>query len=93
VAEAIEPEPEPEPEPLGEIQERKQGFLARWLFRRRQPEPEPVVEPEPVAIEPDPPVEPAPEPVATAETEHVQRILEGTLEALGQAHHRPFSRG
>jgi hypothetical protein len=90
-AEAIEVEPEPEPDPPAEIQERKQGFLARWLFRRRQPEP--AVEPEPVAIEPEPPAEPAPEPVATAETEHVQRVLEGTLEALGQAHHRPFSRG
>ena len=25
--------------------------------------------------------------------ERVQAILDGTLEALGQAHHRPFSRG
>jgi hypothetical protein len=99
---AVEPEPvEPEPEP-------KQGFFARWLFRRRQPTPEPVavepepgpepveppvVEPEPVAVEPEPPAEPEPEPVATADTERVQRVLDGTLEALGQAHHRPFSRG
>jgi hypothetical protein len=113
---AAEPEPvEPEPvatEPAAEITqaeppaEPKQGFFARWLFRRRQPPPEPdavepepepvqvpVVEPEPVAIEPEPPTEPAPTPVTTADAERVQRVLDGTLEALGQAHHRPFSRG
>ncbi len=88
---AVEEEVEAEPEPEVEVPERKQGFIARWLFRRRQPLPEPVaVEPE---ATPDPAPEPAPEPVATAETEHVQRVLDGTLEALGQAHHRPFSRG
>lgn len=83
VVEEVEAEPEPE----AEAPERKPGFIARWLFRRRQPSPEPV------AVEPDPTPEPDPEPVATAETEHVQRVLDGTLEALGQAHHRPFSRG
>jgi len=47
------------------------------------PEPEPV---EPVAVEP--------ELVATGATvDHVQQVLDGTLDALGQAHHRPFSRG
>jgi hypothetical protein len=115
---AVEPEPiEPDPvaiEPPAEAPEPKQGFFARWLFRRRQPLPEPVaalepvavvpeaepesveppvVEPEPVAVQPAPTVEPAPEPVATADTERVQRVLDGTLESLGQAHHRPFSRG
>jgi hypothetical protein len=126
---AVEPEPDPEPEPVtvepvAEITraepaaEPKQGFFARWLFRRRQPLPEPIsppeptpapepvaaepepepveppyVEPEPVAIEPEPPAEPEPTPVASTDTERVQRILDGTLEALGQAHHRPFSRG
>ncbi|HYI80983.1 MAG TPA: hypothetical protein VEW67_09005 [Thermoleophilaceae bacterium] len=103
---AAEPEPEPQPEPAAieppaEAPGPKQGFFARWLFRRRQPLPEPpvepepeaAVEPEPVAVEPEPPVAPDPEPVATADTERVQRVLDGTLEALGQAHHRPFSRG
>ncbi|HEX2161607.1 MAG TPA: hypothetical protein VHF88_07285 [Thermoleophilaceae bacterium] len=103
---AVEPAPvEREPEP------KRQGFLARWLFRQRTPRglavdptpvaieqvpaleptpaPEPVVDPEP---QPQP--EPEPEPlVANAEAERIQRILDGTLEALGQAHHRPFSRG
>jgi hypothetical protein len=109
---AVEPEPDPEPEPVAivEAPEPRQGFFARWLFRRRQPWPEPVaapepvvvvsdpepepveppvVEPEPVAVEP----EPAVEPVASDDAERVQRVLDGTLEALGQAHHRPFSRG
>jgi hypothetical protein len=73
-----EPEPEPEPE-----EPRKQSFIARWLFRRRQPVEAP---PEPVAIEPEPE---QPE----VEGPDVQRVFEGALDALGQAHHRPFSRG
>jgi hypothetical protein len=86
-------------------EEPPQGFFARWLFRRRQPlpapKPEPVVAEPVVAAEPAPPVadpkpEPTPEPeplVASAAAERVQHVLDGTLEALGQAHHRPFSRG
>jgi hypothetical protein len=143
-SELVEPERAPEPEsepvaiepPAAAVEsespvEAKQGFFARWLFRRRQPLPEPVAprepepvasqhksppaqepvaleaepepaeppvvesasKPEPVAAAPDPPAKPAPEPVATADAERVQRVLDGTLEALGQAHHRPFSRG
>jgi len=123
VPEAAEPEPAPI-EPAAEITQTeppakpKQGFFARWLFRRRQPLPEPVVvpepapapepvavepepepvespavEPEPVAIAPEPPAEPEPTPTATTDADRVQRVLDGTLEALGQAHHRPFSRG
>lgn len=123
--EPVEPDPEPEPvaiELAADITqaEPKQGFFARWLFRRRQPLPEPVVtpdpppapepvavepdpapelveppvvEPEPVTAEPEPPTEAVPTPVATTGAERVQRVLDGTLEALGQAHHRPFSRG
>jgi hypothetical protein len=69
-------------------------------------EPEPVIE-EPVAIEPDPaqdkafgtieweipepPVEeePEPEPLAPPDT---HAVLNGVLDTLGAAHHRPFSR-
>jgi hypothetical protein len=64
-----------------------------------EPTPDVVaVEPEPVEPTPEPePVEPVavkPEPVATGATvDHVQQVLDGTLDALGQAHHRPFSRG
>ena len=86
-------------------EEERLGFFARWLFRRRQPlpapKPEPVVAEPVVAAEPVPPVadpQPAPTPepeplVANAAAERVQTVLDGTLEALGQAHHRPFSRG
>lgn len=35
----------------------------------------------------------ATQPKLDGEAERVQAILDGTLEALGQAHHRPFSRG
>jgi hypothetical protein len=59
-------------------------------------EPEPVaVEPEPVAVIPEPAAivpEPDPEPDNPA-AERVQQVLDHTLDALGQAHHRPFSRG
>lgn len=104
---AVDPEPvAPEPEPVAEaVAEKRQSFLARWLFRRRSPtpvepvavepepvvEPEPAPEPEPVAVQPPtPPVEPSAD---TADADRVQRVLDGTLDALGQAHHRPFSRG
>jgi hypothetical protein len=125
--EAVVAEPEPEslvadaePEPEAatvEPEPKRQGFFARWLFRRRAPqpeplasepepaaavEPEPVVEPEREPVEPAPPAEPVaveeppapePQPASTVNADRVQRVLEGTLEALGQAHHRPFSRG
>lgn len=125
---AVESEPEPvtvEVEPVvveTVAEEKPRGFVARWLFRRRRPLPEPTEEPEPTAVEPaqevvaaepDPEAEPvaaqspepvpitaAPEPVpepqpvtATSAADRVQQVLDGTLEALGQAHHRPFSRG
>ncbi|MEX1141180.1 MAG: hypothetical protein WD993_05340 [Thermoleophilaceae bacterium] len=65
-------------------------------------EPQPVAEPQP-AVEPEAGVEP-PVTIATpapkvaigegagVDAERVQEILDGTLDALGQAHHRPFSR-
>jgi len=73
--------PEPAPEPVAV-----------------QPDPEPV--PAPAVVEPDP--EPVPEPVAVEPEQEVERtvsdvrvleVLTSTLDALGQAHHRPFSRG
>lgn len=98
--EPVVAEPEPvvvEPEPVAAQPERR-GFFARWFFRERTPaavapEPEPVVaDPEPVAVEPEPIPEPEPAP-ASAATDRVQQVLDGTLDSLGQAHHRPFSRG
>jgi hypothetical protein len=66
-------------------------------------EPAQAAEPEPVA-EPEPPGQPEPEPIAEPQPPangdpaqlnptHAQAALEDALEALGSAHHRPFSRG
>ncbi len=80
---STEPEPEPEPKP---------GFFAR-LFGR-SPVAEPAPAPAPAEPEPDPePVEPEPELEPAAEGTAAQTVLEDALEALGSAHHRPFSRG
>jgi outer membrane biosynthesis protein TonB len=84
LAEPPQPEPEPEPEPEP-VEPPRQGFWAR-LFRRRAPEPEP----EPVAVEPPPP--PSPEPKPKIDGSKAEAALTGVLDALGQAHHRPFSR-
>ena len=104
---AAEPEPDA-PEPVAEVADAPRRGFWGWLFRVRtdaqaplpQPEPkkaaaitaavdvgeegppEPTPTPEPVAATPEP------TPLATA-----QAILEDTLESLGSAHHRPFSRG
>ena len=92
-----EPEPrEPEPESAEPIA-KQPGFWAR-LFGRVPPPPVEVPEPVTVEIESVEAVvaepEPSPEPQDLGPVpERVQEILEGTLEALGQAHHRPFSRG
>jgi hypothetical protein len=81
--ETEEPEPAPEPEPVEPPPAaRRQSFFSRWLTRRRTGEPEPVAEETP---EPEPE-----EPAAVAEA---QTVLDDALEALGSAHHRPFSRG
>jgi hypothetical protein len=101
-------EPVLESAPLEPRRERG-SFITRWLFRERRAAraPAAVVEPRtPVAEperEPEPPtvdleavaVDPQPAPAApeSAEVQRVRQVLDGTLEALGQAHHRPFSRG
>ena len=74
------PEPEPEPEPEPPV---PPGFWAR-LFRRRAPEPPPLVAP------PPPPPDPQPLPAIQAATGAA--VLANALDALGAAHHRPFSR-
>jgi hypothetical protein len=75
---APEPEPDPEPAPPPEP--------------APEPEPEatlPPVEPEPEPEPPEPPREPASEGLGPQEA---QAVLEGLLDRLGTAHHRPFSR-
>lgn len=58
------------------------------------PAQEPIAEePEPIAEEPEPIAEaPTPED-GTLDRDGAQAALESALEALGSAHHRPFSRG
>ena len=71
-----------------------------WVAGAPEPEPLVAAEPEPlVAEKPEPVVaeepEPAPEPQADGPLtpSGAQAALESALEALGSAHHRPFSRG
>jgi hypothetical protein len=85
-----EPEPAaaafaPDPGPV-----RKPGFFAR-LFAWGPPDepPAPVGQPEPEPVTAEPVVEDEPEPAMP----DAQAVLEDALEALGSAHHRPFSRG
>jgi hypothetical protein len=75
------PQEEEEP-PAPELTDRRS--LLRRLFPGfwvSAPEPEPEPPPEPVAAE---------EPV---DKEGIRAVLDGALDALGAAHHRPFSRG
>jgi hypothetical protein len=90
-----EPEPEPEPEHPPIMSGSKAGVFSRWFFRQRTagelaapPEPPRAPDPEPVAVEAEPEAEPP-----TAEHEQLIAVLESTLDSLGSAHHRPFSRG
>jgi len=75
--------PPPEPPPAGEPEQEPARFWAR-LFRRREPEP-------PVPPAPPAPA-PAPEPLPAIEAATGAAVLSGALDALGAAHHRPFSR-
>jgi len=86
---------EPEPEPV-EYQPVEPEPVEREPVEPEAVEPE-AVEPEPVAApatepaDPDP-IEPDPVPAAVA-TQDAQTALDGMLDSLGSAHHRPFSRG
>ena len=85
------PPPAPEPRPAApepEADPPRPGFWAR-LFRRRPA-------PAPAAAAPEVPAV-APEPVAAAgppamTDDAAMLVLTDTLDALGRAHHRPFSR-
>ena len=78
-----EPEPEPAPPPEPEREPPRRRFWAR-LFRRRAPAPPPVPPPAPVAAPPDP--------LPAIEAATGAAVLSNALDALGTAHHRPFSR-
>jgi hypothetical protein len=83
--EPVVEDPEPEPAPVA-----RRGFFARF-FGRTYPATDgpPPREPE---SEPPAPEPPAPE-EPSGESDRAQAALEDALEALGSAHHRPFSRG
>jgi hypothetical protein len=72
------PAPPPEPPPPTA----RRGFFAR-LFSRRKAAPPPPPPPVPVAT---------PGPLPAIGAARGQEILTGTLDALGSAHHRPFTR-
>ena len=77
------PPPEPEPEPVPAPDPPRPRFWAR-MFRRRIPEPPPPVAPPPAPLEPDP--------LPAIEAATGAAVLSNALDALGAAHHRPFSR-
>jgi hypothetical protein len=96
---AVEPPPEPvvAPDPVAAEPPRPRRF-ARLLWWRRAVAPveaAPVEpEPEPAAVEPEPePPAAEPEPQQPAlDDERTAATLNAVLDALGAAHHRPFSR-
>jgi hypothetical protein len=75
------PPPEPEPEPTPAPEPPRRGFWAR-LFRRA-PEPPPAVAP---------PRAPSTDPLPAIEAATGTAVLAHALDALGAAHHRPFTR-
>ena len=66
---------------------------------RPDPSPAPPIDPPPPSPDPTPPIDPTPPrpspPTIEAELPvgEALRVLEGMLDHLGAAHHRPFSRG
>jgi len=101
-----EPEPEPvEPDPDVLSEPPRENRLRSWLRSRRErsrrsgaqaDQPVWVTGAPAAAPEPPPPApEPAPEPEPDGSLARADALaaLERALEALGSAHHRPFSRG
>jgi hypothetical protein len=94
--EVEEPEPEPEPEPVVSAppppEEKKSGGFWGWLFRPRTEAPPIAPEPAQVTIETEAVVI-EPEPEHALDPDRARLVLDEALDALGAAHHRPFSRG
>ncbi len=103
-----EPEPEPEPEPPPPAPRRGfwARLFRSWLVPEERvnrldsepeveaaPAPEPPL-PEPVAPEPvaEEPAPLPPPPATTIEPDTARAVLDHTLDTLGAAHHRPYSR-
>jgi hypothetical protein len=86
----IEAEPQREPESGSESEPPPPPQPQAQPEPQSQPQPEYTVHP-PRDPEPEPEEVPVPE-VPALDPERARAVLDGTLEALGAAHHRPFSR-
>jgi hypothetical protein len=86
-AEPVAAEPEPEPIAIEPAPEPAQVTIEAEAIVV-EPEPEPETEPEP-ELEP----ESQSEPETGLDPERARVVLDEALDALGAAHHRPFSRG
>ncbi len=84
----------------GTVELEQSGWGTKVTFTATVPEPGPAAVEEPKRqgffarwLFRDRTPTPEPPPAAESQDSDVQRVLDGTLDALGQAHHRPFSRG
>jgi hypothetical protein len=103
VADEAEPAAaEIEPDPAPPVPERRIGLLARIIGLFRSPPPQafrfdPPRHPAPEPVAPMPMPDPIPDPDRDLDSDPDQPnpadILVAALDSLGQAHHRPFSRG
>ena len=102
----LEPEPEPEPEPSPSMRlppvmaSSQPGLFSRWFFKQRtSPSPwRPLRSPSRPGLPSRSPSSSRPSPSPSrsrsrADREEILALLESTLDSLGSAHHRPFSRG
>jgi hypothetical protein len=84
--------PEPEPVAHSYDQHRRPPLWQRFLKRPEHSAPPPPW-PVPKAVETPPEPEPEPAPVAPSPADQErEQVLTDVLDALGSAHHRPFSR-
>jgi hypothetical protein len=101
---AVAPEPPlvaietPDPEPAGlagAVPERRRRFarLRRFLRGDEHPAAVPPADEPPADPEPDPPAVDAPTEAQAPPVTATEAALTAALDSLGQAHHRPYSRG
>jgi hypothetical protein len=101
---AVAPSPAPETAPEPKLPSRWRTFWTRvisgWLVPQerlhplapREPPPAPVAVAPPEPEDPPPPPAVEEQPPTAIDRDHAESVLNETLDALGSAHHRPFSR-